>query len=75
MTTTVLTRPGQVFITKEETQRAQHVATLYRMQHYGGGFAKQLAGAWLAADPINAEKLMAAFGDLYGAYQKMGSAA
>ena len=45
--------------------------TVLAMKRRGGSFAKALADAWMAADPINQAKLEAAFADYFNKYQQV----
>jgi hypothetical protein len=45
--------------------------TLDAMARYGGSFVKQLAELTRAADPINRQKLMAAFPEYFAEYKKI----
>ena len=44
------------------------VATMLR---FGGSFVKALANAFQAADPVNFERLRAAFPDIWSRYETM----
>ncbi len=48
---------------------AMNNQVLWYMEKFGGSFASALAVAWRHADSNNAEKLYAAFGDLYEKYR------
>ncbi len=38
------------------------------MRQYGGSFAKSLADCWLRADPINRQRVVAAFPEFFDRY-------
>lgn len=48
--------------------------TVTAMEKYGGSFAKALAQAFIAGDPLNRSKLMTAFSDIFGRYRDMAAA-
>lgn len=43
------------------------------MELIGGSFAKCIAIAWFAADPINKKRIESAFPELFGKYIKMAT--
>ncbi len=49
-------------------------AALKLMQTMGGSFVSALAAAWMRADPVNQERLMTAFGDIYDRYEAQANA-
>lgn len=46
----------------------QKFVTLRAMATYGGSFVRQLAAAWMTADPCNSDRLGAVFVDLVARY-------
>lgn len=54
-------------MTRDERSR-----TLVLMRIHGGSFARELAHAWIRADPINSDKLAAAFPELVQRYYQGG---
>jgi hypothetical protein len=46
--------------------------TLDAMIEYGGGFAKALAAAFVAADPTNRETIKRSFPEMFSRYGAMG---
>ena len=42
-----------------------------RMQEIGGSFAKHLAALYVAADPVNRERIQAAFPEIWESYLRL----
>jgi hypothetical protein len=51
----------------------QQWKTLWNMREYGGGFASNLAEAWLIADSGNSARLAQAFPDMIDKYNPLTS--